>query len=86
MTQSTQTQQPARNVSASPMKKPRMTATTSVLLLACPFCGDAPIMEPWHGGGPQKRMISCVSDSCYVGPQVTGSTSRVAAKKWNKRA
>ena len=85
MTQGIRAQLPARNVTASPMKRPRVMAATSVLLLACPFCGAAPNMEPWHGGGPQKRMISCINDSCYVSPQVSGSTSRVAAKRWNKR-
>lgn len=54
--------------------------------LPCPFCGDAPMIVPWHGGGPRKRMIMCRSDACSVGPQVTGATERQAIEKWNTRS
>lgn len=54
-------------------------------LLPCPFCGHNPTMEHWHGGGPQKRAISCENDDCAAAPMVTGSTARKAAEKWNQR-
>lgn len=51
----------------------------------CPFCGDYPVMQKWHGGKPSKRMISCVNLHCYVSPQVTGETPKKAAHHWNFR-
>jgi hypothetical protein len=59
---------------------------SKIKLLPCPFCGGQAHMEPWHGGGPNKRMISCIEDNCMVNPQVTGSNSRLAARSWNTRA
>lgn len=62
-------------------------------LLPCPFCGAAPNMQPYHGGGPQKRIVECVNDGdadglnwCAVQPSVCGSTPSRAAEVWNRRA
>jgi len=54
-------------------------------LLPCPFCGTIPIIEPWHGGGPLKRLISCQNENCEVAPAVTGTTQKKAITYWNYR-
>jgi len=51
----------------------------------CPFCGHAPAIELWPGGGPQKRMISCSNEDCKVQPRTTGETRREALDNWNER-
>jgi hypothetical protein len=51
----------------------------------CPFCGEQPMIQYWHGGGPQKRLISCANDCCKVAPSVCGSTRRNALENWNLR-
>lgn len=53
--------------------------------LPCPFCGEIPLVQPWHGGGKRKRMISCEGEYCDVRPSVTGSDRRRALEKWNRR-
>lgn len=52
----------------------------------CPFCGVAPTMEPWHGGGPMKRCIHCENTDCMVQPMTTGMMPRWAIGNWNRRA
>ena len=54
--------------------------------LGCPFCGCAPMIVKWHGGGPRKRMIMCRSDECFVQPSVIGGNEKVALSRWNIRA
>ena len=55
-------------------------------LLPCPFCGTAPIRQPWHGGAPTKILISCDNEDCAVSPGVTGETPPMAEERWNTRA
>lgn len=52
----------------------------------CPFCGQAPTIEPWHGGGPRKTCVSCANDDCPAGPAVVGPTRKRAIESWNQRA
>ncbi len=53
--------------------------------LPCPFCGQYPEVEPWHGGGPNKHMVSCANDACHCGPATTGNTKKQAIDRWNVR-
>ena len=53
--------------------------------LPCPFCGDIPFIEPWHGGSENKRMIACHADDCDVAPSVTGDNRTEAIRIWNTR-
>jgi len=55
------------------------------LVKKCPFCGAAPRMVNWHGGGPAKVAILCRDDYCDASPMVTGHTPAVAAQRWNAR-
>jgi hypothetical protein len=52
----------------------------------CPFCGSRPTIEHYHGGGLQKRMISCSDDYCHAGPNVCGPTKKKALQYWNARS
>lgn len=67
-------------------EKGRLIAVRSNDLLGCPFCGAIPIMERWHGGGPLKRLISCINEDCDVSPSVTGQRPSEAIARWNHRA
>lgn len=60
----------------------QLTATEA---LPCPFCGELPSIQPWHGGGPEKQMIGCPNLDCDVSPQVTGETRTEALENWNRR-
>lgn len=52
---------------------------------SCPWCGQQPTIQPWHGGKPTKKMVSCDNDYCAVGPSVTGETRRQALSFWDSR-
>jgi len=59
---------------------------TSPYTYTCPFCGSLPIIMPWHGGGPRKRLLLCDDEQCLVRPTVTGTTEARAIAAWNYRA
>lgn len=64
-----------------------------LLMKPCPFCGGEPTMQPWHGGLPTKKLITCTNagfydedGGCSVGPSVTGETDEEAVASWNRRS
>lgn len=68
------------------LKKLNAAPVIDYSLPDCPFCGSSPQVEHWHGGGPNKRMISCSNAECEVSPSVTGETLRQAVASWSRRA
>ena len=61
-----------------------MTTEKTYAVIGCPWlCEEAPTLERWHGGGPQKHRISCDNDCCDIHPSVTGNTAVGAVKLWN---
>lgn len=55
-------------------------------LNCCPFCGASPEIQFWHGGGPNKRLVSCPGYECDVRPAVSGETESEAVARWERRA
>lgn len=51
----------------------------------CPWCGELPIIEPWHGGGPRTHRIGCDTETCVVAPSAVASTRAKAIAVWNDR-
>jgi hypothetical protein len=60
-------------------------ADRAIKPLPCPFCGVKPRIEPWHGGGPDKVMISCKGARCSVAPCHAGEPRSQAVREWNER-
>lgn len=63
-----------------------MTKRKPVEPKPCPFCGEQPHVQPWHGGGPRKTAVCCDSDTCYANVMVQGPTKQIAITRWNSRA
>ena len=59
--------------------------TKTIYFLPCPFCGAEPVMQPWHGGGPNKVHVGCQNDECPISPGVCGETPSEARDDWNTR-
>lgn len=51
----------------------------------CPFCGEPPTVEPWHGGGKHKTAVHCENEKCPAQPMVTGANLSSALTRWNTR-
>jgi hypothetical protein len=51
----------------------------------CPWCGEKPFIQKWHGGRKTKRLVSCENDDCPVQPMITGETKKEAIELWNDR-
>ncbi|MCF1468529.1 hypothetical protein FS764_16605 [Agrobacterium vitis] len=54
-------------------------------LLPCPFCGDKAHIEKWHGGQPDRHMVSCWNTDCDHDPRVIAETRAEAVQNWNRR-
>ena len=53
--------------------------------LPCPFCGEPPIIQYWHGGPPTKRSIDCQSENCPIHPSACAHTEQQTLDDWNMR-
>jgi hypothetical protein len=49
----------------------------------CPFCAQNAEIQPWHGGGKNKRRVGCSNEFCEAAPSVTASSRARAIGKWN---
>ena len=67
-------------------KRKAASKSTVEILVGCPFCGETPTLEAWHGGGPHKTLVGCINDACPATPAVTGATRAAAIRRWNTRA
>lgn len=65
------------------MSEPKILS--AIVAKPCPFCGEQPEIQHWHGGGPQKRMVACRNEACLASPSVTGATRKRALENWNYR-
>jgi len=53
--------------------------------LRCPFCGQAPYLEPHGEPSRERTCISCYAPACSVHPSVTAPTRTLALSIWNTR-
>lgn len=66
--------------------QPEVDDVTLGKMDTCPFCGEVPLAEPWHGGRPRKTMVSCQNITCPAAPEVCGETPEAALSYWNERS
>ena len=55
------------------------------IVVGCPFCGHAPLIECWLGRGPRKTWVGCENDACPANPGVVAATRAAAIRQWNTR-
>lgn len=75
----------ARNYNRA-IRYSKIVACTKDEAKPCPFCGEQPVRQLWHGGGPKKTMVSCDSENCFVEPAATGPSRQAALDRWNFRS
>ena len=54
-------------------------------VVGCPFCGETPTVEAWHGGGHDKHVVACLNVACPATPFLTETTRADAIRRWNTR-
>jgi hypothetical protein len=52
-----------------------------LLVLDCPFCGEAPKLDE----KPGETKIECLTEGCLAAVHVTGATRDEAVLRWNRR-